>query len=220
MDNTKPAEDIIPLRPSLQTFDTDSDVELKNKGLEEVVLSYFNADDFVKVINILEYTFYWQSFDPKDEKIDVIFHYNVQMTSTSRGEPKINEIGPKEIRILRGWDAVRMIVDMIKYIRVRDAQIAKRGMPGVKTISASWANNTNNKKIIEKIFLGVVTPTFIESELVSKDTVVKTSDPDEQAIIDKIQNEQLKDLPKFDNFKTVDSLAKELGIDINGVNQN
>jgi hypothetical protein len=215
MDNTNtqvPKTPLVPVRPSLNAFDVDADTELRNKRLEEIIYSYFEPDDFVKVINVLEYTFYWQTFDPKDEVITPIYHYNVQMKSAARKDPKIEEIGPKEIRILRGWNAVRMIADMVKFIKVQRSQAQKATMPGVKTISASWANNTENKKIIETIFLGVATPTFNEADLLTPSKVAQ--DVTAEAIVKQIESEQLKDLPKFDNFQSVDNLAKELGIDL------
>jgi len=215
MDNTNtpaPKTPLIPVRPSLNAFDTEADSELRNKRLEEVIYSYFEPDDFVKVINVLDYTFYWQTFDPKDEMITPIYHYNVQMKSVARKEPKIEEIGPKEIRILRGWNAVRMISDMLKFIKIQGSQAQKATMPGVKTISALWDNNTENKKIIEKIFLGVATPTFNEADLLTSPKIAQ--DVTAEQIVKQIESEQLKDLPKFDNFQSVDNLAKELGIDL------
>lgn len=175
--------------------------EKKNVSIKQLLLDeYFKDHDTVRVMNILDKPFYWQAIDPEDEVIQIEGDQFSQRKITHRKPPKMFVIMPKATKRLTGWNASMMINKMVKQIRVEQALRRKEAMPGVKIMSADWYDYRENKKLIDQIFLG------------------KENNAVDEPVAAAIQ--QVNEAPEapINNYKSVDDLAKEFGIEINDGN--
>jgi len=197
MDENKPIQ-----APAPQIYGEESQQQAefanKNKNIQHIVFeNYFKPDDFVRVMNILDEVFYWQVLPPENEIRNITGDQFVQHQEVKRDSPKMYSLMPKATTVIRGWNAAKMINDLIKKLRMQQALEKKSSLPGVKTISADWYDYADNVKLIEKIFLGIENPSFEDT---SNNTVYLGESP----------QTSVKDTST--EYRTVDDLAKELGI--------
>jgi hypothetical protein len=185
--------------PKIYGDEADQQAEFANKGknIQQIVFeSYCKPDDFVRVMNILDEVFYWQVLPPENEHIQISGDQFSQRKEVRRESPKQYSLMPKASTVVRGWNAAKMINDLIKKLRMQQAIEKKANLPGVKTISADWFDYNDNIKLIDQIFLGIENPSFEDNS--NRTVYVGDTQP------------EVKD-PKME-YKSVDDLAKELGI--------
>ena len=201
--NNQPQNDINQPQNVPQVYGVESDqlAEYDNKGktIQAIVLEkYCRPDDFVRVMNILDEVFYWQVLPLENEQIEITGDQFAQYKNVKRQPPKMFSLMPKATGVFRGYIAAKMINNLIKKIRMQEALKKKSTMEGVKTISADWYDYKNNIELIEKIFLGIENPTF--------------DNPNNQTVYIGENNTPTPDNTPTTTYKTVDDLAKELGI--------
>lgn len=147
----------------------------------------FKPEDFVRVMNIDDETFYWQALDPRDEHVEIEGNQFMQHKRTTREKPKMFSIPAGSTMVLEGWNASIMIEKLYKKV-IAKKKIGNRP-EGTKVMNFSWQSPQVQEDYIDKIFVGVERPEFNTKPTAAPKQEIKT----EQSVSD---------------------LAKELGIDV------
>lgn len=119
----------------------------------------FGAEDFVRVMNIDDETFYWQALDPRNEQHlkegnQFMVHENVV-----RDKPQMFSIPAGATMVLEGWNAMIMIEKLYKKV-VAKGEESQPLENGKRYRNFAWQNPERQNRYIDKIFLGIERPTF------------------------------------------------------------
>lgn len=153
----------------------------------------FSPDDFVRVMNIDNETFYWQALDPRDEEHHTIGNQYLVMKETIRKSPKLFSLPAGATAVLEGWNAAIMIEQLYKKI-VAKRESERPLMNGQKIRNFAFSNPMRQDEYIDKIFVGKEKPTFTDQQITSP-----------------ASPQQLEEI-KADT--SVSGIAKELGLDV------
>lgn len=155
----------------------------------------FKPEDFVRVMNIDDETFYWQALDPRDEIHNIEGNQFMVHDNTIRRDPKIWSIPAGATMVLEGWNAAIMIEKLYKKMLAKKST-SQPLAEGQKVRNFGFANPDRQEEYIGKIFVNVERPTFGPSA----DHTITSPMTEAQA-------SQIKADP------SVAELAKELGLD-------
>lgn len=181
-----------------QPYTGDSDGQLygvtvdnRPKPIGEKLSDLFQPSDFVRVINIDNEDFTWQSLNPKDE---TYYMEPGPQKTTVRGKPRLYTVSAAQSVVLEGWNAYIMIEQLYKKVSAKailaHKTAARDGKPTDTPLQ--WGDGEKQDYYINKIFIGVETPSFGQ---------FKTAN-------DKGTTDYKSAAPK-----TVDQIAKDLGLD-------
>jgi hypothetical protein len=167
------------------------------RTIGEKLSDLFTPSDFVRVINIDNQDFMWQSLNPKDE---TYFMEPGPQKTTVRGKPRLYTVKAAQSVVLEGWNAYIMIEQLYKKVSARAIlEHRKASQDGKPTDTPlQWGDSEKQDYYIKKIFLGIETPSFGQYSRVvpqgSKE--YESANPVDAATLN-----------------TVDDIAKELGLD-------
>lgn len=120
----------------------------------------FQSSDFVRVINIDDERFVWQSLDPKDETYNIVAG---PQKDTRRGLPKLYSIEPGQSMVLEGWNAYIMIDKLYKKVSAKD-RLARRTLEQMNdkkhVTNFVWDDEEQQRQYINRIFVGIEQPQF------------------------------------------------------------
>ena len=136
--------------------------------------SRFQSTDFVRVMNIDDETFYWQSIDPRDEQHEIEGNQFMQHDNTIREKPKVWSIPAGGTMVLEGWNAYLMIEKLYKKVSAKHKLSNRR--EGQKEINFSWSTPAQQEEYIDKIFLGIEKPNFSEPQKPKQEAVPIVAD--------------------------------------------
>ena len=141
-----------------QLYDPDAGVAQNLKTIWDRMADRFKPEDFVRVLNIDDETFYWQSLDPRDEHIQVEGNQFMQHKNTIREKPKMWSIPAGATMVLEGWNAYIMINNLFKKV-IAKKKLGTR-MEGQRITNFAWQSPRLQEEYIDKIFVGVEKPEF------------------------------------------------------------
>ena len=178
------------------------------KRLGERLRELWEPQDYVRIMNIDDETFYWQVLAPQDETYDID---RGPTKVTYRRSPRQYSIKPGESIPLEGWNAYICVESLYKKVLAKNTglkgqqKVDATGKPQEKVIN--WEDPNGWDIYLPRIYMGKETPTFGGQEAGKSIADVETEAP---AVISAEQ--------AFDNNRetkqTVSDLAKELGLDI------
>ena len=167
-------------------YDPDASVAQNLETIWDKMAKRFNPEDFVRVLNIDDETFYWQALDPRDETSQIEGNQFMQHKHITRGKPKLWSIPAGSTMVLEGWNGYIMIEKLFKKVLAKK-KIGNRP-EGHKITNFAWNNPSLQEEYIDKIFVGIEKPEF------AKD-------------LPKVERAEIKADP------SVEELAKELKLD-------
>jgi len=139
-------------------YDPDASAAQALDTIYDRMAKRFSPDDFVRVMNIDNETFYWQSLVPSDEHIEIEGSQFMLHKRTTREKPKLWSIPAGGTMVLEGWNAAIMIDKLFKKVLAKN-KIGNRP-EGQKITNFSWANGQLQDEYIDKIFVGIEKPEF------------------------------------------------------------
>lgn len=166
-------------------------VDNRPKPILEKLNDLFKPTDFVRVINIDNQDFTWQSLNPKDE---TYYMEPGPQKTTVRGKPRLYTIKAAQSVVLEGWNAYIMIEQLFKKVSAKAILEHKTAAHDGKPTDTplQWGDGEKQDYYIAKIFIGIETPSFGQYSMGdSKGTTdYKTAAP-----------------------KTMDEISRDLGLD-------
>jgi hypothetical protein len=154
--------------------------------------------EYVRIMNIDTETFYWQSLAPQDETFEID---RGPTKVTYRRDPRQFHIDAGKSRPLEGWNAYICVENLYKKVLAKQKLAKKQGK---FEVTFDWQDPHGWDEFLPRIFLGKENPTFSEGDTLTEGQT--TEQYDAPAI--KTATEVSSDA------KTVDDLAKELGIEL------
>lgn len=172
-------------------------VDNRPKPILEKLADLFQPSDFVRVINIDNQDFTWQSMNPKDE---TYYMEPGPQKTTVRGKPRLYTIKAAQSVVLEGWNAYIMIDQLYKKVSAKAILEHKAATRDGKPTDTplQWGDGEKQDFYIDKIFVGIETPSFGQygAPAPAGNAEYKPAAP---IIAEKLN--------------TVDEIAKELGLD-------
>jgi hypothetical protein len=167
------------------------------KPLLEKLSDLFQPTDFVRVINIDNEDFTWQSMNPKDE---TYYMEPGPQKTTVRGKPRLYTIKSAQSLVLEGWNAMIMIDQLYKKVSSKAILERKKAHEDGKPTDTplQWGDSEKQDYYIGKIFIGIETPSFGQYS-----TAAPQGSADYKAAAPLDANKLSSD----------DEIAKELGLD-------
>ncbi len=167
----------------------------------------FRPQDQVKVMNILPTMFYWQVLDPFNEEIKLLPFRGIIQKRTIRKSPDMWSIAPGEVKIIPGWAATPMIENMYKEYIIKETDNKPRPAETKnRPITYNFNNPTKQEEIINKIFLGIETPSRGNLNYLSTSNISTEPTSTGTTEITPLENQE----PTL----SVEDLAKELGVSV------
>lgn len=166
-------------------------VDNRPKTIGEKLADLFQPSDFVRVINIDNQDFTWQSLNPKDE---TYYMEPGPQKTTVRGKPRLYTVKAAQSVVLEGWNAYIMIDQLYKKVSAKaildHKQARVDGKPSDTPLQ--WGDGEKQDYYIAKIFIGIETPSFGQHTMPA---------PGRKAEY------------KPAKLETMDEIAKDLGLD-------
>jgi hypothetical protein len=148
-------------------------------------------------MNIDSDTFYWQSLAPQDETFDID---RGPTKITYRRDPRQYHIDAGKSMPLEGWNAYICVENLYKKVLAK-AKLKQK--TGKFEVTFDWQDPNGWDTYLPRIFLGKEVPTFSQGDLLPDSNRM-----DSPELSLKTATEATSD------DKTVDELAKELGIEL------
>lgn len=172
------------------------------KTFGEHIRKLWEPHDYVRLMNIDDETFYWQSLAPQDESYDID---RGPTKVTYRRPPRQFAIKSGESMPLEGWNAYLCIEQLYKKVLAKQ-MVKNRGER--KEIIFNWQDPAGWDVYLPRIFMGKEVATFngqtVPDPIKSVDSEILRSMGADEAVSH-----------AADNKNTIADLAKELGIELN-----
>ena len=167
------------------------------KILGERLRELWEPHEYVRIMNIDSDTFYWQSLAPQDETFDID---RGPTKITYRRDPRQYHIDAGKSMPLEGWNAYICVENLYKKVLAK-AKLKQK--TGKFEVTFDWQDPNGWDTYLPRIFLGKEVPTFSQG-----DVLPDSNRMDSPELSLKTATEATSD------DKTVDELAKELGIEL------
>lgn len=171
------------------------------KRLGERLREMWDPHDYVRIMNIDDETFYWQSLNPTDERHEID---RGPTQITYRRSPRQYSIKPGNSMPLEGWNAYIAVEQLYKKVLARKEN-AKRG--GRKEISYNWQDPAGWDVFLPRIFMGKEVPTFGGQPIAHPVADIERDSVPVMTATEAIANSN-------NTSQSVNDLAKELGIEL------
>lgn len=135
-----------------------------DKTLRERLMDLFTPRDFVTVINIDDEAFIWQYLPADSEDVE---YTPDPMKITHRKDPEVWVLEPGQSETIVGESAYIMIDNLYKKLVAKKKIQATPNQEPTQARAFNYADGGQQETWINRIFLGIATPTFAKQKALS-----------------------------------------------------